>query len=411
MILRPTIATVLNERYTKADGTCGLSLRVTYNRKKKFFRLPVVLTAEEYQRATREKPRGRYKEIALEIGVYESKAKSIIDSMPNFSWEKFGMLFYSDRMAQTNVYQAFEEYINKLKIEKRYGTASSYQCALNSLRLFKKELLFIDIDRHFLERYEDWMIQSGNSLTTVGFYLRALRSIVNSAIHNGFISFDSYPFGRGQYIIPSSNNPKRALSTDELRKIINHKFSDKSLVSRSRDFWVFMLLANGINLKDMLLLRYGNIKNGFIEFERAKTKRTRRVSKKIKIIITNEISEIISRWGNENQGSSTYLFPIVNGKMAIERQRAVIQQTTRLVNKHMKKLGQDLGIELHISTQSARHSYATTMMRNDMNIQFISDSLGHSSSKTTQNYLAGFEDETYAKAANILSELTSHYEK
>jgi integrase len=161
----------------------------------------------------------------------------------------------------------------------------------------------------------------------------------------------------------------------------------------------------------MLLLRYGNIKNGYIEFERAKTKRTRRVSKKIKIIITNEILEIISRWGNENQGVSTYLFPIINGKMSIERQRAVIQQTTRLVNKHMKKLGQDLGIELHISTQSARHSYATTMMRNDMSIQFISDSLGHSSSKTTQNYLAGFEDETYAKAANILSELTSHNEK
>jgi integrase len=267
-------------------------------------------------------------------------------------------------------------------------------------------LSFVDINKTFLEKYEEWMLGEGNSLTTVGIYVRALRTIVNYAIRNGFVTLEPHPFGRGQYIIPTSSNPKRALATDDIKKIANYTFPKDSLKSRSRDYWLFMLLANGMNMKDMALLRYGNINDSYIEFERAKTKRTKRISKKIRIKITSKILEIIDKWGNPKQNDNTYLFPIIDARMSIEKQRTVIQQNTRLVNKHLQELGKKLGIDLKISTQAARHSFATTMMRNDMSIGFISDSLGHSNYKTTQNYLAGFEDETHSKAASILSELT-----
>jgi integrase len=411
MLSKPTIATVLNTKYVKADGTCGISMRITYARKKKFFGLPISLTSEDYTRAVGEKPRGKYKELALEIAAYERKAKDIINSMSSFSWEKFEMMFFSDRMAQKNVYSAFEEYINDLKIEKRYGTASSCQCALNSLRLFRKDLSFVDINKTFLQKYEEWMREEGKSPTTVGIYLRALRAIVNAAIRNDFIILEPYPFGRGQYIIPSSSNPKRALATDDIKKISNYTFSDDSLMARSRDYWLFMFLANGMNMKDMALLKFGNMKDSYIEFERAKTKRTKRVSKKIRIKINTKILEIIEKWGNQKQNDNTHIFPIIDSKMSIEKQRIVIQQNTRLINKHMEGLGKKIGIDLKISTQAARHSFATTMMRNDISIGFISDSLGHSNYKTTQNYLAGFEDETHSKAASILSELTTSDER
>ena len=40
------------------------------------------------------------------------------------------------------------------------------------------------------------------------------------------------------------------------------------------DYWVFSFISNGMNFKDIAFLKYGNINGDFIEFRRAKTKRT-----------------------------------------------------------------------------------------------------------------------------------------
>jgi len=42
---------------------------------------------------------------------------------------------------------------------------------------------------------------------------------------------------------------------------------------------------------------------------------------------------------------------------------------------------------------TARHSYATVLKRSGAPVSFISESLGHSDIKTTQSYLASFENE------------------
>ena len=39
----------------------------------------------------------------------------------------------------------------------------------------------------------------------------------------------------------------------------------------------------------------------------------------------------------------------------------------------------------------ARHSFATIIVRNGTSIEFVSQSLGHSSIVTTQKYFAGFD--------------------
>ena len=55
-----------------------------------------------------------------------------------------------------------------------------------------------------------------------------------------------------------------------------------------------------------------------------------------------------------------------------------------------------------ITTYTARHSYATVLKRSGANIAFISESLGHSDLKTTENYLASFETEEREKNAKLL---------
>ena len=68
----------------------------------------------------------------------------------------------------------------------------------------------------------------------------------------------------------------------------------------------------------------------------------------------------------------------------------------------MKIIAKKLGIKQSISTYTARHSFATILKRSNTPIAYISDALGHENIQTTENYLAGFEDEMKKKVAERL---------
>lgn len=59
----------------------------------------------------------------------------------------------------------------------------------------------------------------------------------------------------------------------------------------------------------------------------------------------------------------------------------------------MKEIANSLEIIKDVTTYPARHSFASVLQRSGVSTEFISETLGHINVKTTQNYLAGFEDE------------------
>ena len=89
--------------------------------------------------------------------------------------------------------------------------------------------------------------------------------------------------------------------------------------------------------------------------------------------------------------------------MTAERERKVYQQVTKTINKYMKLIAAELEINKEVTTYFARHSYSTVMRNSGASTSYISQALGHSSEKVTQNYLAGFEQETIHKATEALT--------
>jgi integrase/recombinase XerD len=58
----------------------------------------------------------------------------------------------------------------------------------------------------------------------------------------------------------------------------------------------------------------------------------------------------------------------------------------------MKVISSKLGIEKNVTTYTARHSFSTVLKRSGASIEYISEALGHSDTKTTENYLDSFEN-------------------
>jgi len=152
--------------------------------------------------------------------------------------------------------------------------------------------------------------------------------------------------------------------------------------------------ANGINVKDMCLLKYENIKGEVLEFLRAKTARTKRKVEPIRVSLVDDLKKIIKKWGNVKKDDNTYIFHVLTEGLTSDRETQLIQQVTGVINDHMRVIAKQLGIQTDCTTYAARHSFATILQRSGVSTEFISEAFGHSNVKTTQSYLAGFEDES-----------------
>lgn len=266
-----------------------------------------------------------------------------------------------------------------------------------------RKLSFEKITPDFLMDYERWMLSEGNSLTTVGIYLRPLRALCKLAIEDGVLSQQNYPFSKRKYQIPAGQNIKKALTLKDIQKIFDYQPVTDS-EAKNRDLWLFSYLCNGINVKDIARLKYSNIQDGKITFIRAKTERTSKKNLKFIVAILNsEAKEIIQRWGNSLSTPNAYVFDILFEGVTPERERALVQQATKNINKYIKRISTSLGIEKNVTTYTARHSFSTILKRSGAPIEFIRESLGHHDLKTTESYLDSFEDDVKKQYASFLT--------
>lgn len=397
-------ATILDTRRIKKDGTFPIKLRINFDRKQQYYPTPYNLKAEEFKKVMFGKRLTFLEKQQKEkIATFENKAIDVIEDLQVFTWKAFEKRYLLNRGAKDTINQAFADYAAELRQAGRIGTAVSYECAQKSLNNFCAGASFADVTPDFLMSYEKWMLKNGNSITTVGIYLRSLRTIFNNAIDEGLLTKEFYPFGKKRYEIPTSNNIKKALSLNDISLIYHYEAEPGTSEAMAKDLWIFMYLCNGINMKDVCLLKYKNITNGKVSFVRAKTARTKRKVEPIEIMTTPDIESIICRYGNKDKSPDNYIFPILTKGITPERERQLVQQITQVVNHHLKNIASNLGITSNTTTYAARHSFATILQRSGASTSYISEALGHSSVITTQNYLKGFEDETKRETNKALT--------
>ncbi len=397
---------ILDTRKARKDKRHIVRLRVTYQRKQKYYSTKYVLTQNEYNTVMSPNSKGDNKKIKLNLQALEKTANDIINDLPEFDFNTFEKYLKSPK-GRPSINSYYETYIKLLNSEERLKTAIGYKASLTSLLSFRKSdfIYFNEIDVSFLRRYENWILKSGKSISTIGFYLRPLKAIFNLAIRDKVVSDLSYPFGKDKYQIPSSRNPKKALSKDDLKRLYQHPTLEGTAEDRAKDYWFFSYLCNGINMKDMFKLKYKNIdfKDDTITFIRAKTEKTNRQNlKPITAVLTPEIKTIIQKWGNTPLKSNSYVFPVLSDDLTPIDELKKINQGIKTTNKYMKRIGEELGFTLKLTTYTARHTYSTILKNSGFAVSFISESLGHSSLKTTQNYLDSFDTESKKEAANKL---------
>lgn len=397
-----SILTVFDTRRKKQSGLYPVKIQVVHKRIQRYYNTGKDLREEEWEALAETKSKKLISvrsDIKNSFDKIEDTVRGLVED-GDFSFDALNTRL--GKCLNDTLNSAFQAKIESLTDAGAIGNSMTYSCAYKYLEKYAgTKIPFDAISIDWLKRYEKTMLAEGKSYTTISIYIRSIRALFNEAKNVGIIKEAQYPFGKGKYEIPIGKGRKMALTLQQIKQIITYTDGTEAM-EHYRDLWFFSYLCNGININDMLKLKYANIDGDEIHFYRSKTIHTSREKKEIEALLTPEMKQIIERWGNPDKKPGNYIFPFLDGYNTPVEQKKRTQDVTRRINKHLKIMGEKLGIA-GISTYTARHSFASVLKRSGANIAYISDSLGHSDLKTTENYLASFEKEERIKNAAFLT--------
>lgn len=281
------------------------------------------------------------------------------------------MLFYKEEAEKKrNFISYLDEFIS---LKSNQGTIRCYTVTRNKIIEFDPECTFETMDRKWLASFEKWMAQT-LKINAYAIHLRNIRAVFNYAIDEEVTTL--YPFRK--YHIKKEETPKRSLTVEQLRILINYECEDYQI--KYRDLFVLDFYLIGMNIGNLLLLTEKNIVNGRVEYHRNKT------NKLISIELVPEAKEIIERYKGEK-----YLLNVMDEysdyRYFVKRMNTALKQIGETTRSGLGGKKERKPLFPGISSYWARHTWATLAAELDIPKETISAALSHSTGDTTSIYI------------------------
>ena len=314
--MNTTLTTVLYTSKTLSNGTHPLMLRLTKNRRIKYISLHISLDAKFWD-FDKGRPKRNCPEKERINALIETKTKELQEQIMDFktSDKEYTLSTLVEKASRKVVRQTVGDYLNayidRLLAVNRVGNAKTFQELRTSLTRFCHSLdfYFLDIDTEWLKRYEQWLrVERHYSDNSIGIRFRSLRVLYNSAITDGLIKKTDYPFDTFKVSRFKEATAKRSLTKEDIRRIMDCKVRTltkypKPFLQLAKDLFMFSYLSCGINLTDILHIRYADIVDGRLVFNRQKT------GKLLSFQLQPEALAILDKYRQPNTLPQDYIFP------------------------------------------------------------------------------------------------------
>ncbi|MBD3723983.1 MAG: site-specific integrase [Flavobacteriaceae bacterium] len=381
------------------DGTYPIMLRVIKDRRVKMFSTGINCLENDWDGEKLKKTHSNHLKRNLILSNFKNKALKIIDDFVSddidFSLEDFSDRFIGDKnQIKINVYDFFKSRIVLMETSGRTGNARSYKDTFNSFFTFckDKELTFRKLNVSLLENYEAYLRSRNNQDSGIAFRMRTIRAIYNAAIRNGVVKKEFYPFDKYKISKLKGKGIKRALSREEVKKILDVDVSERPDLIEAKNFFKFSYFTRGLNFIDLMKMKKENIQGDTITYIRSKTKG------RFVIKILPPVQEVLDYYANNDNGTD-YVFPILlKNKLTPKQIENRKHKALRKFNKDLKELASLAGVDKNVTSYVIRHSFATNLKQLGVSTDLISVSMGHSSLEVTKNYLKEFENEVIDEA-------------
>lgn len=270
------------------------------------------------------------------------------------------------------------------------STITNEQTACNALYTFcKGQLRICDITPALISDFDQWNKSRGISTNTRAAYLRSLRALLNRmGIGEGCRLFENVRTSKVKVA-------KRAIEEEDIARVCALQLKTDEPLSRVKALFLFCLLANGMPFIDVAFLRWEQIKNGFITYHRHKT------GIKVIVPVTTKLNQIIHSWGKRK---SPYVFGLLSSTHPMQAYQQYIT-CLRRYNTGLTKIETLAALDVHLTSYTARHTWASLAVKRGEPLAAISKALGHTSILTTELYLKEIGVEDLKKTTRRVAEM------
>ena len=247
------------------------------------------------------------------------------------------------------------------------STKRNHLSTLMLLQEFKKNITFSDLTFELISSFEYFLQLKGYHTNTIAKHMKHLKRHVNIAINKEYIEIQKYAFRK--YKIKTIENKHTHLVPEELERLENLILSGRYVkLQKSLDAFLFCCYA-GMRYSDFINLSSEN----FVDINQE----TWLIYKSVKT-------------GTEVR-LPLYLLFSGKGIAILNKYRDNLEDFFHLrdnsnVNKDLIIITRLAGLAKRISFHTARHTNATLLIYNGINITTVQKLLGHKSVKTTQVY-------------------------
>lgn len=376
---------VLRKNKTNNLGQSPLVCRITFNSKRREFNTGFYVLEDEWNAKS---------QVIISKTAYAKNVNTHLNKMYRELLSTYSEVVISNEVFNVNdIYNAymgtskkgilyvveyFDDYLVKIKClvgkDMEHSTWKKFENALMHLKAFirwkydQPDLLLRNINLFFIQEYE--------------FYLKAVKSLANPTIYKIVQRFKKVMMhaenegmiNKTPFALYKPVTVKKEvvyLTYEELQGLETYTITQPRL-NLVRNLFVFCCYT-GLPYYEMSTLSAKNIERGFdknlwLIVDRKKTDKSYRVPLLPKAV------EIM----REYLGGEGLIFPKLSNQK---------------FNSYLKEIADIVGIEKNLTHHIARKTFASTvLLYNDVPIEIVSELLGHSSIKVTQ--------ESYAKLSN-----------
>ena len=350
-------------------GQALVQVEAYLKNRKKYFSTHVYLRPEQWdeqKEMVRRHPNGhflnkwlhdymaRIEEMELELNR-QGKPASLDSVMQTFRQERDRqsfLVFYEQELKETGL---------------KESSLRNHRSTLALLKAFRNDILFTELTFELLCAFERFLHLKGYHANTIAKHMKHLKRYINQAINKEYLSAQQYAFRK--YKIKTVEYRHTHLTPDELNRLESLRQSGTYVRYRKTlDAFLFCCYA-GVRYSDFVRLGPSNLvrmrKETWLVYRTVKT--GVEVHLPLDLLFEGKAIGILNAYRKNTED----FFQLKNNSN---------------INKELKRIAQAAGLEKHISFHTARHTNATLLIYNGVNITTVQKLLGHKSVKTTQVY-------------------------
>ena len=236
-----------------------------------------------------------------------------------------------------------------------------------SNQLRRADIPLTDLKLNFLSGFEHYVrTKDNNSHNTAMKFIKDIKQVTKYGVMMDYMATSPFEFFKCTF----SRYKRKFLNADELKALTAYRFDSKRL-EETRDCYLFSCYT-GYAYSELRTLTTDHLTKG-IDGETWIIRDRHKTDERENVPLLPVAKQLVEKYKqHEVRKIEGHLFPV---------------KSNQKYNSYLKEIAVLAGIKKNLTTHTARHTFATTvLLTNGVPIETISELLGHNDIRTTQIY-------------------------